>query len=101
MARCVRAVRRAPPWFEKARAARLRRQLCCVQVYDVTNFLDQHPGGAEVMMEVAGEAPSLRVALPARTPVALACRMGGKQPDWAAGRRGGGAVRRRAHVAAG
>ena len=68
MARCVRAVRRAPPWFEKARAARLRRQLCCVQVYDVTNFLDQHPGGAEVMMEVAGEAPSLRVALPARTP---------------------------------
>ena len=86
MARCVRAVRRAPPWFEKARAARLRRQLCCVQVYDVTNFLDQHPGGAEVMMEVAGEAPSLRVALPARTPVALACRMGGKQPDGAAGR---------------
>jgi len=57
-----------------------------VQVYDVTNFLDQHPGGAEVMMEVAGEAPSLRAALPARTPVALACRMGGKQPDGAAGR---------------
>lgn len=25
------------------------------KVYDVTNFLDQHPGGAEVMMEVAGQ----------------------------------------------
>jgi len=24
------------------------------KVYDVTNFLDEHPGGAEVMMEMAG-----------------------------------------------
>lgn len=25
------------------------------KVYDVTNYLDDHPGGGEVMMEVAGE----------------------------------------------
>jgi hypothetical protein len=56
-------------WQSTARCA---SQTCCVshaacartvaradhaagQVYDVTNFLDEHPGGAEVMMEVAGK----------------------------------------------
>jgi len=35
------------------------------QVYDVTNFLDEHPGGAEVMMEVAGGFPAwLACAIP-------------------------------------
>ena len=55
-------------WQSTARCA---SQTCCVshaacartvaradhaagQVYDVTNFMDEHPGGAEVMMEVAG-----------------------------------------------
>jgi hypothetical protein len=40
------------------RAAGVPRQTCGdlfdMQVYDVTKFLDEHPGGSEVMMEVAG-----------------------------------------------
>jgi cytochrome b involved in lipid metabolism len=28
------------------------------KVYDVTKYLDDHPGGAEVMMEFAGETTS-------------------------------------------
>jgi cytochrome b involved in lipid metabolism len=28
------------------------------KVYDVTKFLEEHPGGEEVMLEVAGESPS-------------------------------------------
>jgi hypothetical protein len=33
-----------------------------VQVYDVTKFLEDHPGGPEIMMEHAGEGARLRVA---------------------------------------
>ena len=28
------------------------------KVYDVTKFLEEHPGGEEVMLEVAGETPA-------------------------------------------
>jgi cytochrome b involved in lipid metabolism len=28
------------------------------QVYDVTKFLDEHPGGPEIIMDLAGESKS-------------------------------------------
>ena len=30
------------------------------KVYDVTKFLDDHPGGPEIMVDVAGAPPTLR-----------------------------------------
>lgn len=32
------------------------------KVYDVTKFLEEHPGGEEVMLEVAGEFPARELA---------------------------------------
>ncbi|MFN9900861.1 MAG: cytochrome b5 domain-containing protein [bacterium] len=42
-------------------------------MYDVTNFLELHPGGMEVMMEVAGQTRRRRISAPIRSRFELPC----------------------------